>query len=156
MKPESLKMKLNTALATFAVAVVLLISDPTQLPESFFTQAEAIIGRPLTPFSFAGVGRRMARRSIYAAGAMDAAVATDAAVTSAAYSTADANAANTNQQAADAEQTILPIGSTLPSLPSGCDSSTVDGKSYFTCGGNWYRPAMQNGNIVYSVVANPG
>jgi hypothetical protein len=77
-------------------------------------------------------------------------------VTGAAYATADANAAYANQQAVAAEQEVLPIGSTLPSLPSGCDSSTVDGKSYFTCGGNWYRPAMQNGNIVYTVVAKPG
>ncbi|HMB60965.1 MAG TPA: DUF6515 family protein [Xanthomonadales bacterium] len=50
---------------------------------------------------------------------------------------------------------VQPVGSVLPSLPSGCDSSTVKGHSYFTCGGNWYMPAMQNGNIVYTVVADP-
>ena len=68
---------------------------------------------------------------------------------------AQQQAALATQQAAQAQQ-ALPLGSVLPSLPSGCESASVGGQSYFTCGGNWYRPVMQNGNIAYSVVANPG
>lgn len=32
--------------------------------ESFVTKAEAIIGRPLTPVSYAGVARRTTRRAV--------------------------------------------------------------------------------------------
>jgi len=32
---------------------------------SFVTQAQAIIGRPLTPVSYAGVARRTVRRGVY-------------------------------------------------------------------------------------------
>ncbi|MEN8713022.1 MAG: DUF6515 family protein [Arenicellales bacterium] len=49
----------------------------------------------------------------------------------------------------------MPVGSTVPSLPAGCSSTTVNNTSYFTCDGNWYKPAMQGGNVVYSVVAAP-
>lgn len=157
MKRESQKIKLGGMVGLITFGMVLFISDPTQLPRSFITEAEAIIGRPLTPFSFAGMGRRMARRSIYAAGAMGAAAATDAAVSGAAYATTTYVDQTVSQppQSAPAQQELLPVGSVLPSLPSGCDSSTVDGHSYFTCAGNWYKPAMQNGNIVYTVVSDP-
>ena len=39
------------------------------------TQAEARIGRPLTPMSYAGVARRTTRRAVYGAAAVGAAVA---------------------------------------------------------------------------------
>jgi hypothetical protein len=48
--------------ATVAVVVGLFASEkilPTD-PGSFVTQAHAIIGRPLTPMSYAGVARRSA------------------------------------------------------------------------------------------------
>jgi hypothetical protein len=46
-----------------------------------WSRAEAVIGRPLTPMSYAGVARRTTRREVYAGAAMTtAAVATTAAV----------------------------------------------------------------------------
>lgn len=46
----------------------------------FITPAEAVVGRPATPMSYAGVARRTSRRTVrrsaYAAGAAAAAVAT--------------------------------------------------------------------------------
>jgi len=42
---------------------------------SLVTQAYAIIGRPLTPMSYAGVARRTTRREAYAYGAAAGAVA---------------------------------------------------------------------------------
>ena len=46
----------------------LLVNDNLWSPgaASFVTQAEARIGRPLTPFSVAGVARRTTRRAVYA------------------------------------------------------------------------------------------
>jgi hypothetical protein len=38
----------------------------------FITEAQAIIGRPLTPLSYAGVARRTVRRGVYAGAAVGA------------------------------------------------------------------------------------
>jgi hypothetical protein len=46
--------------------------SPTH-PDALVTMADARIGRPLTPLSYAGVARRTARRGAYAAGAAAAA-----------------------------------------------------------------------------------
>jgi hypothetical protein len=60
----------RTVLAAAAGFVVLFTSDnlsPTN-PDTFVSQAEARVGRPLTPVSVAGVNRRQNRRA-YVAGA---------------------------------------------------------------------------------------
>jgi hypothetical protein len=54
------------ALATLSVAAMLCLSDapsPTGSPVAF-TAADARIGRPLTPLSYAGVARRTTRRAV--------------------------------------------------------------------------------------------
>jgi len=129
------------------------------------------------------VARRTARRTVYATSAVYVAPTTTTVVVEdndyeeqqtaqaqqqAAY--AQQQAALAQQQAAEAEkraaeaeqqaaqsqqQAALPVGATLPSLPDGCASTMVKDQSYFSCGANWFRPAMQNGNIVYAVVADP-
>lgn len=50
----------------------LLGSETPSLTGRWITQADAIIGRPLTPLSYAGVARRTARRSVYAGAAYGA------------------------------------------------------------------------------------
>jgi len=50
--------------------------------------AEAIIGRPLTPMSYAGVARRTARRSVYYGAAAAGAAAAGAAAAGAYYGSA--------------------------------------------------------------------
>ena len=65
---------LSFALAAFAGVGCLFVSDrflPTK-PGSFVTEAHAIIGRPLTPLSYAGVARRTTRRAYGAYGAYGA------------------------------------------------------------------------------------
>src|SRR6516225_3683097 len=60
------------AVATMVGGGSLFVSDTfwtTTGPAHFTTQAEAIIGRPLTPLSVAGVARRTTRRAV-AAGAI--------------------------------------------------------------------------------------
>jgi hypothetical protein len=53
---------LRVALAAIAGAACLFVSEKMSPihPESFVTSAHAIIGRPLTPMSYAGVARRSA------------------------------------------------------------------------------------------------
>ena len=144
------------------------------LSVSIVRQAHAIIGRPITPVSYAGARRRTARRSVCAA------TAVTVAASSAASSAASAQAAAAEQQAAIAQQQAavaqqqaaeaqrqaaaaqestpgiqLPAGTVLPSLPQGCESVTISGASYFHCGQTWMKPALSGGQIVYMVVADP-
>lgn len=180
--------KLAKVVGFFVVGILLLIIEPANLPGSFLAEAEARVGRPLTPVSYAGVARRTTRRTVYAASTVYAApiyvapTTTTVVVQENSYeeqqtaqaqqqaAQAQQQAAQAQQQAAEAEkraaeaqqqaaqsqqQAVLPVGATLPSLPAGCASTTVGNQSYFSCGANWFRPAMQNGNIVYAVVADP-
>ncbi|KAB0269126.1 hypothetical protein [Microvirga brassicacearum] len=63
------------ALALSAGSTVLLWSGAGLAPSSsFISQAEARVGRPATPMSYAGVARRTTRRSV-AVGAAGAAAA---------------------------------------------------------------------------------
>jgi hypothetical protein len=59
--------KLKIALLT--AGILGLFDLPIPVVHNFFvTTAKAIVGRPLTPCSVAGVARRSARRSAYAGG----------------------------------------------------------------------------------------
>ena len=57
---------LRTALATFVAIGCLFVSEKALLtkPGSLVTEADAIIGRPLTPVSYAGVARRTTARDV--------------------------------------------------------------------------------------------
>ena len=103
--------------------------------------AEAVIGRPVTPVSYAGVARRTTRRAVYATSASTAAAEQEAAA-------AQQQAAASQQQAA---ANRLPPGTVVTALPSGCESTTVDGVSLFNCGGVMYKPSFQSNNLVYVV-----
>lgn len=85
--------------------------------------AEAVIGRPLTPASYAGVARRTTRRTAYAHGAYGhgyayapPAVATTAVVTT---------------------------------LPAGCAQATASGVAYYDCGTARYQPYYHGATVVY-------
>jgi hypothetical protein len=104
--------------------------------------AEAIIGRPMTPFSYAGVARRTAWRGgagwAYGAAPIVVGAATAAAV--------DGIVVANNQP-------LLDVGTVVRSLPDGCYSTLVNTVSYQKCGGVYYRPAYQGGHLVYVVSA---
>ena len=110
--------------------------------------AEAVIGRPVTPVSYAGVARRTTRRAVYATSASTSAAEQEAAA-------AQQQAAASQQQAAQAQQQAaanrLPPGTVVTALPSGCESTTVDGVSLFNCGGVMYKPSFQSNQLVYVV-----
>ena len=168
---------MKTYLMSIALIVALVFMSVADFqPErplrlGFVGNAEAIIGMPRTPLSFAGV----ARRSMY----REAAVASTVAVTSAAVATsaaanmayenaaaaqaaaantaaAQAAAANAAAAAAAAQQAAagLPIGTMVPALPPGCNSTVIGGVNYFNCNGVYYRAGFQGNNIVY-IVSQP-
>jgi hypothetical protein len=157
------------------LTVSLVISVAEFLPESqlrlgLVRNAEAIIGRPLTPMSYAGVARRSMYReaavvstvAVTSAAAANAAAANMAYANAAAAQAAAANtaaaqaaAANAAAAAAAAQQAAagLPVGTMVPSLPPGCTSTVIGGVNYFQCGGVYYRAGFQGNNIVYIVSA---
>jgi hypothetical protein len=134
----------------------------------FVGDAEAIIGRPLTPMSYAGVARRSMYReaavastvAVTSAAAANAAAANMAYANAAAAQAAAANtaaaqaaAANAAAAAAAAQQAAagLPIGTMVPSLPPGCGSTVINGINYFNCAGVYYRAGFQGNSVVYIV-----
>jgi len=132
----------------------------------FIRDAEAIIGMPWTPLSFAGVARRsMYRQAAWNAAAVNAAAANAAAANMAAANAAAAQAAAANAAAAQAAAAnaaaaaaaaqraaaSLPIGTTVPYLPPNCTSSVINGVNYFNCGGIYYKAGFEGNHIVYIV-----
>ena len=111
----------------------------------FVGNAQAIIGMPWTPLSFAGV----ARRTMYREAAWNAAAYNAAATNAAAANMAYANAAAAQRAAA-----ALPIGTTVPYLPPNCTSSVINGTNYFNCNGVYYKAGFQGNNVVY-IVSTP-
>jgi hypothetical protein len=133
---------------------------------SFVGNAEAIIGMPWTPLSFAGVARRsMYRQAAWNAAAINASAANAAAANMAYANAAAAQASAANAAAAQTAATnaaaaaaaaqraaaSLPIGTTVPYLPPNCSSTVINGVNYFNCGGVFYRAGFQGNNVVYIV-----
>ena len=52
-------------IALLAAAIIGLFDLPIPVVHNFVTTAKAVVGRPCTPVSVAGVARRTARRSYY-------------------------------------------------------------------------------------------
>ena len=161
MKTFSMSITLTVALVVMSIGDFLPNSP---LRVGFVRNAEAIIGMPWTPFSFAGVARRSMYReaawnaAAYNAAAINAANYNAAAANSAAASAAAANAAAANAAASAAAAqraagSAVPIGTMVPSLPSGCSSTVISGVNYFNCAGVYYRAGFQGNNIVYIVSA---
>lgn len=139
-----MKKAFTQILTIVALTGLWLMDFSTEAPFTpvFVGDAEAVIGAPLTPVSYAGVARRSTRRAVaYSASASSAA--------------AQQEAAAAQQQAAAAQQQTqasgLPSGTVVTALPSGCQSITVDGVSLFNCSGVMYRPSFQSNNLVYVV-----
>ena len=89
-------------------------------------EAHAVIGRPLTPMSYAGVARRTTRRTAYAAGAV-------AATTPAVVATTP----------------VVPTTAVVTSLPGGCAPAGAGGAVYYQCGAVRYQPYYYGSTLVY-------
>jgi hypothetical protein len=120
----------------------------------FVKDAQAIIGMPFTPMSYAGVARRTTRRVV----ATEAAVATTAAVAAASKPPPPPPSTTVvvvpPSPAAPAPSGV-PIGTVVQALPAGCKSVVVSGVTYSDCAGVFYKPAFQGNNLVYVVVPSP-
>ena len=116
---------------------------------TFVSEAEAIIGRPLTPVSFAGVARRTTRRVVVGTTAV---VATS---TAAATQPTTVIVEQAPAQPSAQATTAVPIGPVVPAFPAGCSSVTVQGANYFNCAGVYYKPSFQGNNLIYVVVEKP-
>ena len=165
---KTFMMPIILAVALIFMSIATFQSNPP-LRLELFRNAEAIIGMPWTPLSYAGV----ARRSMYREAAWNAAAYNAAAINAATYNAAAANAAAANAAAANAAAanaaaanaaasaaaaqraagSAVPIGTMVPNLPSGCSSTVINGVNYFNCAGVYYRAGFQGNNIVYIVSA---
>jgi len=153
-------------LSTLLVVAVVLLSVAEL---GFVRNAEAIIGMPMTPLSVAGVARRSMYREAVAtsvvtsAAVANAAAANMAAANAVAAQTAAANAAAAQAAAANAAAATaaaqqaasgLPVGTIVPNLPPGCNSTVIGGINYFNCNGVYYRAGFQGNSVVY-IVSTP-
>jgi hypothetical protein len=157
---------MKTFVMPIVLTVALLFVSVAEL--GFVKNAEAIIGMPWTPMSFAGVARRsMYREAAYGAAASAAAANVAAAnyayANAAAAQAAAANAAAAQAAAAQASAAAaaahsaaagLPVGTIVPNLPPGCTSTVISGVNYFNCNGIYYRAGFQGNNVVY-IVSQP-
>jgi hypothetical protein len=127
----------------------------------FVKDAQAIIGLPFTPLSFAGVARRTTRRMWWATGAAVASTSAAAAAAAAAYAPPPTTVVVTQAPppatvvVTHAPSSSVPIGTVVAALPAGCTQVVVGGVSYSDCGGAFYKAAFQGNNLVYVVVGNP-
>ena len=137
------------ALATSLVALLAVdFASDAPLRLQFARDANAIIGAPLTPMSYAGVARRTTRRVV----AVEASAATAAAA-----STSAAAAAQPKPPPPPPPQTAgpVPIGTVVQALPPGCAATPIGGVQYYNCApGVYYRAVFQGNNLVY-VSAQP-
>ena len=158
-------MKSFLLCTTLIVAVVFL--SVTEL--GFVRDAQAIIGMPWTPMSVAGVARRSMYREAVVSSAVTSAAVANAAAANMAYANAAAaqasaaNAAAAQAAAAQAAQAAaaaqaassgLPVGTMVPNLPPGCNSTVIGGVNYFNCNGVFYRAGFQGNSVVY-IVSTP-
>ena len=141
----------RTLLFVCFLLLMFSIDVPNEIPSNvtFLSEAEAFIGRPPTPLSFAGVARRTTRR---------VAVGTAAVVTTEAAAATQPTTVIVEQAPAQPSAqatTAVPIGTVVPALPAGCSSVAVQGVNYFNCAGVYYMPSFQGTNLVYVVVEKP-
>ena len=87
--------------------------------------AEAVIGRPLTPMSYAGVARRTTRRAVYA------------------------GAATGGYYGAASAAPVVSTTAVVSTLPAGCANISTAGGVYYQCGGARYEPYYSGGTVVY-------
>jgi hypothetical protein len=92
--------------------------------------AHAVIGRPLTPMSYAGVARRTTRRAAYA-GAVAAPYAGAVAAP------------------VPVSVPVAPAAGVVTTLPGGCARADAAGGVYYQCGAARYQPYYYGSTLVY-------
>lgn len=132
-------MRASKILKAFAVAAALPVLYLAQVSTdsasglTLIPDAHAVVGRPLTPFSVAGVARRTTARAVAASAATPPAVTTPA------------------QSSAARPPSAPAVGTVVSTLPAGCKAEIRSGVEYQNCAGVLYRSAFQGSNLVYVV-----
>jgi hypothetical protein len=126
-------------------------------PGNFLVKdAQAIVGRPATPVSGAGVARRTTRRAVTTTAVV--ATSTAVAVAATAPKTTTVVVASPPPPSTTVVVTsppTVPIGTIVQVLPAGCTSIVVNGVNYSNCGSVYYKTAFQGNNVIYVVVEKP-
>ena len=149
MKPFVKPLVLGSGLALMLCAD---LAPDTRLKLQLVRPAEAIIGMPFTPMSYAGVARRTAYREVAVTSAAVAATSASAAAAASASAAAAAKAAAPPPPPPAGGP--VPIGTVVQALPPGCVPAPIKGVEYQDCAGTFYRAAFQGNNLVY-VVSQP-
>lgn len=149
----------KTAAAVAALALAATLADLDFAALRLSGAAHAIVGRPMTPVSYAGAARRTVRRTgrAYATVAATTAVTATTVAASQAAAASAARAAQPPPPPAPAPPppgSSVPLGTIVTALPAGCVSTPIRGVNYFDCRGVYYRAAFQSNNLVY-VVSQP-
>lgn len=121
------------AIAALAIAGELTGTSPLLLGGG---DAHAVIGRPLTPMSYAGVARRTTRRAAYAGAVAAPYAAPYAAPVAAAPVVA-------------APVPVAPAAGVVTTLPGGCARADAAGGVYYQCGAARYQPYYYGSTLVY-------
>jgi hypothetical protein len=129
--------KIVVMVSVFLGLWTLNFTDQSQWMPALVTPAQAVIGRPVSPVSYAGVARRTTRRAV--------------AVGSASASASQQQQAQQQQQPAPQQAAAPTAGTVVSALPPGCTSTVVDGVNLFNCSGVMYQPMFQSNNLVYVV-----
>ena len=96
-----------------------------------------------------GAAAASANTAAATSNAYSAGVAAGSANTAAAY-----NAGVATGVAATAQAPYV-TGAIYPTLPSGCISPNVQGKTYYLCGNTWFQPSYGANGVYYRVVPGP-
>lgn len=70
IRASTILFRVSASMAVFSAALMWNGELSLQSPSPLLSSAEARIGRPLTPMSYAGVARRTTRRAVVATGAV--------------------------------------------------------------------------------------
>jgi hypothetical protein len=137
--------------ASLAALLAVDLAPEAPLGLQLARDANAIIGAPLTPMSYAGAARRTTRRVV----AVEATAATAAAASASAAASAQPKPPPPPAPPPAAPAGPVPIGTVVQSLPPGCVATPIGGVEYYNCApGVYYRAAFQGNNLVY-VSARP-
>jgi hypothetical protein len=82
-------------------------------------------------------------------------MAAGAAVASANTAAATSSAYTAGVAAGSAASPTYAMGAIYATLPAGCMSPNVQGKTYYLCGNTWFQPSYGANGVYYRVVPTP-
>ncbi|MCE5232534.1 MAG: hypothetical protein ABFC67_10150 [Mizugakiibacter sp.] len=124
-------MKISATALVVGSAIALAAMDMvSSVHIGIISSAHAVVGRPLTPVSYAGVARRTTRRAV---------AATSTHTTTVIVSTPPST-------------TVVAVGTVVYVLPKDCARTKIGGDSYYHCGATYYHATYQGNDLVYVVV----